>query len=74
MPAGERRFKRARRARGIPSPSQCESNTWCRDTLTRLAALGTLSRNAGEGLHEVQPQSPLLHCGRGGTQPVGLGG
>src|SRR5713226_1429796 len=53
------------------SCSWCASNTWCRDTLTRLAGLDALSRNAGEGLQEVQPQSPLLHRGRGGTQPMG---
>jgi hypothetical protein len=27
-----------------------DPDAWCRDTLTRLAALDTLSRNAGEGL------------------------
>jgi hypothetical protein len=45
--------------------------------LTRLAALGTLSRGAGEGLERTQPK--LLSrtagtAGKGGTKPEGLGG
>jgi hypothetical protein len=44
------------------------------ETLTRLAALGTLSRNAGEGLYRSTHQAPLPHRGRGGTKPAGLGG
>ena len=43
-------------------------------TLTRLAALGTLSRGAGEGLQCIQLKAPLPHRGRGGTEPEGLGG
>jgi molybdopterin-binding protein len=42
--------------------------------LTRLAALGTLSRSAGERLQGIQLKAPLLHRGRGGTKPVGPGG
>jgi hypothetical protein len=42
--------------------------------LTRLAALSTLSRNAGEGLQPVQLEAPLPHRGRGGTKPERLGG
>jgi hypothetical protein len=45
-----------------------------RVALTRLAALDTLSRNAGEGLQPLQLEAPLPHCGRGGTKPAGLGG
>jgi hypothetical protein len=43
-------------------------------TLTRLAALGTLSRGAGEGLQRSPLKAPLPHRGRGGTKPEGLGG
>jgi len=43
-------------------------------TLTRLAALGTLSRSAGEGPRCIQRKAPLPHRGRGGTKPEGLGG
>ena len=43
-------------------------------TLTRLAPLGTLSRNAGEGLRSGEFKAPLPHRGRGGTKPAGLGG
>jgi hypothetical protein len=43
-------------------------------TLTRLAALGTLSRTAGEGLYGCTHQASLAHRGRGGTKPAGLGG
>jgi hypothetical protein len=47
--------------------------------LTRLPpdfgpGVGTLSRNAGEGLKEQCCKAPLPHRGRGGTQPAGLGG
>ena len=45
-----------------------------RATLTRLAALGTLSRSAGEGRRRIQYKAPLPHRGRGGTKPAGLGG
>src|SRR5205807_1324984 len=38
-------------------------------TLTRLAALGTLSRGAGEGLRHNPLKAPLPHRGRGGTEP-----
>jgi hypothetical protein len=38
-------------------------------TLTRLAALGTLSRSAGEGLQGARLKAPLPHRGRGGTKP-----
>ena len=44
------------------------------ETRTRLAALGTLSRNAGEGPRCIQRKAPLPHRGRGGTKPEGLGG
>jgi hypothetical protein len=43
-------------------------------TLTRLAALGTLSRNAGEGLQLIQEKPLSLHRGRGRIKPEGLGG
>jgi hypothetical protein len=43
-------------------------------TLTRLAALGTLSRSAGEELRRIHHKAPLPHRGRGGTEPAGLGG
>ncbi len=43
-------------------------------TLTRLAALGTLSRSAGEGLRRIHHKAPLPHRGRGGTKLEGLGG
>jgi hypothetical protein len=43
-------------------------------TLTRLAALDTLSRSAGEGLCNGRRPAPLPHRGRGGTTPEGLGG
>jgi len=43
-------------------------------TLTRLAALGTLSRDAGEGLQRIQLEASLPHRGRGGTKTEGLGG
>jgi hypothetical protein len=38
---------------------------------TRFAALGTLSRNAGEGLigHKLSAKAPLPQCGRGRTKP-----
>jgi hypothetical protein len=42
--------------------------------LTRLAALGTLSRGSVEGLRRIQHKAPLPHRGRGGTKPGGLGG
>jgi hypothetical protein len=41
------------------------------DTLTRLAALGTPSRDAGEGLQDVASQTLSCTVGEGGTQPVG---
>jgi hypothetical protein len=44
------------------------------ETLTRLAALGTVFRNAGEGLYGCTHQAPLPHRGRGGTKPEGLVG
>jgi hypothetical protein len=43
-------------------------------TLTRLAPLGPLSRNTGEGLVVARIKLPLPHRGRGGTKPEGLGG
>ena len=43
-------------------------------TLTRLAALGTLSRGAGEGLPHVEIKAPLPQCGRGQLSPEGLVG
>ena len=42
--------------------------------LTRLAALGTLSRGAGEGLQCVEIKAPRPHCGRGKPNPEGLVG
>ncbi len=45
-----------------------------RVTLTRLAPLGTLSRDAGEGLGPLRIKAPLPHRGRGRTKPEGLGG
>ncbi len=42
--------------RGSVGDASGANLTLGRDTLTRLAALGALSRNAGEGLQEVQPQ------------------
>ena len=44
------------------------------DTLTRLAALGTLSRNAGEGLHLLSMQLLSRNAGEGGPSPKGLVG
>src|SRR6202011_5903736 len=42
---------------------------------TRLAALGTLSRGAGEGLLKHAVESSLSrNAGEGGAQPAGLGG
>ena len=43
-------------------------------TLTRLATLATLSRDAGEGPPGNQHTAPLPHRGRGGTKPEGLDG
>jgi hypothetical protein len=44
------------------------------DTLTRLAALGTLSRSAGEELCGRTHRSLSCTAGEGGTKPEGLGG
>jgi hypothetical protein len=43
-------------------------------TLTRLAALGTLSRSAGEGLESLQPPSTSPAVRERGIEPEGLGG
>ena len=51
-----------------------DPDAWCRDTLTRLAALRTLSRNAGEGLLGATGKplsSTVYRPGRGGTQSAG---
>jgi DNA-binding FadR family transcriptional regulator len=48
--------------------------TKCRDTLTRLAALGTLSRNAGEGLVVARIKPLARTAGEGGPSPEGLVG
>jgi hypothetical protein len=40
-------------------------------TLTRLAALGTLSRNAGEGLQLIQEKPLSCTAGEGGPSPKG---
>jgi hypothetical protein len=44
------------------------------DTLTRLAALGTLSRNAGEGLVVARIKPLARTAGEGGPSPEGLVG
>ena len=41
---------------------------------TAIRGVGTLSRNAREGRHGAYLKAPLPHCGRGRTQPAGLGG
>ena len=45
-----------------------------KDTLTRLAALGTLSRTAGEGPLERTRKALSCTAGEGGHSPRGLGG
>jgi hypothetical protein len=45
-----------------------EPNTCYRDTLTRLTVLGTLSRDAGEGLQDVRSQT--LSCTAGEGNPA----
>jgi len=50
------------------------ADSWCRRTLTRLAALGTLSRIAGEGLTDARcaVSKPLSrNAGEGGPGPQG---
>jgi hypothetical protein len=42
--------------------------------LTRLAALGTLSRNAGEGLDRFNSKLLSRTAREGGPSPFGLGG
>jgi len=44
---------------------------WLDATLTRFAALSTLSRDAGEGLLRIRLKAPLPQRGRGGTSPHG---
>ena len=44
------------------------------DTLTRLAALGTLPRNAGEGLAVARIKLLSRIAGEGGPSPKGLVG
>ena len=41
---------------------------------TAIRGVGTLSRNAREGRQGAYLKAPLPHCGRGRTQPAGLGG
>jgi hypothetical protein len=44
------------------------------ETLTRLAALGTLSRGAGEGTNGFNSKPFSRTAGEGGTKREGLGG
>ncbi len=64
----------ARGATALPGAHRRDSVSQAPATLTRLTALGTLSRSAGEGLQRVLLKAPLPHRGRGGTKPAGLGG
>jgi hypothetical protein len=43
-------------------------------TLTRFAALGTLSRNAGEGVQRINSKLLARTAGEGGPSPQGLVG
>src|SRR5271156_6766199 len=69
---------RCRRRPADPSARRSttqEENLGRGKTLTRLAALGTLSLGAGKGLPRCfQLSAPLPHRGRGETKPEGLGG
>ena len=52
------------REREGPTPEAWEGEGFpAADTLTRLATLGTLSRNAGEGLYSAASAAPQLYTG-----------
>src|SRR4051794_7125369 len=55
----------------LPTIAEARSNTWYRDALTRLAALGTLSRKTGEGLADVRTRVHSRTTGEGDPAPTG---